>query len=68
MEESVNRMPGNILMTAVVFITLIIGLTGIVRSILGALQIELRELGVNYVIPGNYFISDSRSNSAEDFN
>jgi len=40
MRDSVNRMPGNILMTIVVFITLIIGMTGIVRAILGTLQME----------------------------
>ncbi len=46
MGDAVNRMPGNILMTSVVFITLIIGLTGIVRAILGAMQIEFENWGV----------------------
>jgi Mn2+/Fe2+ NRAMP family transporter len=40
MEESVNRLAGNILMTVIVYITLIIGLTGVVRAVLRALNVE----------------------------
>lgn len=41
MKESNNRLPGNILMCAVVFITLMIGLTGIGRALVSGFKIEL---------------------------
>jgi len=40
MQGNTNRLAGNILMTAIVFSMLIIGLTGIVRSVFAGLQIE----------------------------
>jgi Mn2+/Fe2+ NRAMP family transporter len=46
MKASVNRLSGNILMTAIVYITLIIGLTGIVRAVLTAIKSE----GLNWHI------------------
>ena len=41
MKESNNRLPGNILMCAVVFITLMIGLTGIGRALVSGFKIEM---------------------------
>ena len=41
MKESNNRLPGNILMCAVVFITLMIGLTGIGRALVSGFKIEI---------------------------
>jgi Mn2+/Fe2+ NRAMP family transporter len=46
MQESVNRLPGNILMTTIVFITLIIGLSGIVRALFTALNLEFDNWGI----------------------
>ncbi|MCK4749183.1 MAG: hypothetical protein KAT15_19155, partial [Bacteroidales bacterium] len=40
MKTGHNRLPGNILMTAVVFITLVIGLTGIARAVLKGFNTE----------------------------
>jgi Mn2+/Fe2+ NRAMP family transporter len=46
MNGSVNRLPGNMMMTTVVFITLMIGLTGIVRTSLSVLKIGLENWGL----------------------
>jgi Mn2+/Fe2+ NRAMP family transporter len=43
MKGETNRLSGNIFMTAVVFITLIIGLTGILRSVVTGLKIEIQD-------------------------
>ena len=40
MNDNANQLAGNVLMTLIVFITLIIGLTGVLRSILAGFQIE----------------------------
>ncbi len=50
MQENINRVGGNILMTAVVFITLIIGLTGLVRAILTGFHAD--DLNWNIIMLG----------------
>jgi hypothetical protein len=43
MQDSINRLPGNMLMTTVVFITLIIGLSGIARAIVTGFGFEFQD-------------------------
>lgn len=46
MKENRNRLGGNILMSLVVFITLIIGLTGLARALLNGFQIEIERMEI----------------------
>jgi len=46
MHTNINRLPANILMSMVVFITLIIGLTGISRAVIMGLQLEFDHWGI----------------------
>lgn len=55
MKESRNRLPGNILMIAVTYVTLILGLTGIVRTVLRVLQAEPGNMG--FLMAGIGFVS-----------
>jgi manganese transport protein len=50
MQGETNRLPGNILMTAIVFLTLIIGLTGLARSVLSGMKIEPGNWGVPMLV------------------
>ena len=52
MQGSPNRLPGNVLMTAIVYITLIIGLTGMTRAVCGGLKLEPAEWKLPLLVIG----------------
>jgi Mn2+/Fe2+ NRAMP family transporter len=46
MQDSINRLPGNMMMTMVVFVTLIVGLTGMARALLPGLESGFDNWGI----------------------
>ncbi|MCK4750666.1 MAG: divalent metal cation transporter, partial [Bacteroidales bacterium] len=69
MQENRNRLPGNILMTTIVFITLIIGLTGIGRALIAGFQLEFENWGtgmlciaiISFLIVGGVLLRISKN-------
>ncbi len=75
MRGSLNRMPGNVLMTAVVYITMIIGLAGIVRAGMTAMKIEFERWGlimlilaiVSFLLMGLVLVKTFKRSNKQEF-